>query len=106
MMKLLGHSSPTMTMRYLDIALLDLQREFLLARSHPRHVAPQPKTPVSITARADLAGLLDSLEAAQHVLEMFRRSLADAPARRSLYRLPNRLTKIHTEARKLAVSQA
>jgi integrase len=42
-MKLLGHSSSDMTMKYLDIALPDLQREFHLARSHPRHLAPQPK---------------------------------------------------------------
>ncbi len=105
-MKLLGHSSPTMTMRYLGIALPDLQREFLLAHSHPRHLAPQPKTLASITAHADLPGLLDSLQAAQHVLEMFRRSLADGPARRSLDRLANRLTKLHTEARKLPISQA
>ncbi len=97
-MKLLGHSSPTMTMRYLEIALPDLQREFLLARSHPRHLAPQPKTRASITARADLPGQLDSLQAAQHILEMFRRSLADGPARRSLDRLANRLTKLLTEA--------
>jgi integrase len=44
-MKLLGHTSPEMTMRYLDVALTDLQREFELARSKPRHLAPQPKTP-------------------------------------------------------------
>jgi integrase len=42
-MKLLGHTSPEMTMRYLDVALNDLQREFELARSKPRHLAPQPK---------------------------------------------------------------
>ena len=33
-----------MTMRYVDVALTDLQREFQLARSKPRHLAPQPKT--------------------------------------------------------------
>ncbi len=44
-MKLLGHTSPEMTMRYLDVALNDLQREFELARSKPRHLVPQPKTP-------------------------------------------------------------
>ena len=42
-MKLLGHTSPQMTMRYLDVALSDLQREFDLARSKPRHLVPQPK---------------------------------------------------------------
>jgi len=43
-MKLLGHTSPRMTMRYVDVTLTDLQREFELARSKPRHLAPQPKT--------------------------------------------------------------
>jgi integrase len=37
LMKLLGHSSSDIAMKYLDIALPDLQREFHLARSHPRH---------------------------------------------------------------------
>jgi hypothetical protein len=51
--------------------------------------------------RADLAGLLDSLRAAQHVLEMFRRSVIDTSASRILGRLANRLIKIVTEAAKL-----
>src|ERR1700686_2719968 len=42
-MKLLGHTSPEMTMLYLDVALNDLQREFEMARSKPRHIVPQPK---------------------------------------------------------------
>ena len=98
-MKLLGHTSPDMTMLYLDIALTDLQREFHLARSHPRHLAPQPKTFAS--ARTGLDGLIDSLLAAQHVLEMFRRSLPAGAPRRCLDRLSNRLTKIVSEARNL-----
>ena len=98
-MKLLGHTSPDMTMLYLDIALTDLQREFHLARSHPRHLAPQPKTFAS--ARTGLDGLIDSLLAAHHLLEMFRRSLPAGAERRCLDRLSNRLTKIVAEARKL-----
>jgi integrase len=43
-MKLLGHTDPGMTMRYVDVTLTDLQREFQLARSQPRHLTPQPKT--------------------------------------------------------------
>jgi hypothetical protein len=30
-MKLLGHKSPNMTMRYLEVSLLDVQHEFELA---------------------------------------------------------------------------
>jgi hypothetical protein len=44
-MKLLGHKNPAMTMRYLDVALLDLQREFHLARSQPRHLVPASRLP-------------------------------------------------------------
>ena len=99
-MKLLGHTSPEMTMRYLDVALTDLQREFQLARSKPRHLAPQPKAPLA-SIRTGLGGVIDSLLAAQHVLEMFRRALPDGASRSSLDRLSNRLTKIVTEARKL-----
>ena len=45
-MKLLGHESPHMTLEYLEITQQDLQREFLLARSHPRHLAPLGPSPV------------------------------------------------------------
>jgi len=99
LMKLLGHTNPEMTMRYVDVALTDLQREFQLARSRPRHLVPQPKTPPA-RIRAGLDGVIDSLLAAQHVLEMFRRTLLGGTLRNCLDRLSNRLTKIVTEARK------
>jgi len=99
-MKLLGHSSPDMTMLYLDIVLTDLQREFHLARSQPRYLAPQPKLS-SASTRTGLEGLIDSLLAAQHILEMFRRSLPAGAPRRHLDRLSNRLTKIVAKARTL-----
>jgi integrase len=99
LMKLLGHKHPDMTMRYVDVALTDLQREFQLARSKPRHLAPQPKSPAP--QRTGLDGLIDSLLATQHALEMFRRSLPNGNARACLDRLSNRLTKILAEIRKL-----
>jgi len=100
LMKLLGHSSPEMTMQYLDVTLHDLQREVQLAGSKPRHLVPQPRV-LSVPRRAGLDGLIDSLLAAQHVLEMFRRALPDGASRRCLDRLSNRLTKIISEARQL-----
>jgi integrase len=99
-MKLLGHTDPGMTMRYVDVTLTDLQREFQLARSKPRHLPPQPKTsPTGV--RTGFDGLIDSLLATQHAMEMFRRSLLSGTARNTLGRLSNRLTKILAEARKL-----
>jgi hypothetical protein len=67
-----------MTMRYVDVALTDLEREFQLARSKPRHLAPQPKTSTA-PVRTGIDGLIDSLVAAQHVMEMFCRSLQTVP---------------------------
>jgi hypothetical protein len=100
-MKLLGHKSPHMTLEYLEITQQDLQREFHSARSHPRHLAPSRTIYSASSPRADLAGLIDSLQAAQHVLEMFRRSIADRSQRRLLARLARRLVKILAETRKL-----
>jgi hypothetical protein len=100
LMKLLGHTSPEMTMRYLDVALTDRQREFQRARSQPRHLVPQPKVPIA-RLRRGVDGMLDSLLVAQHVLEMFHRALPKGPSRECLDRLCNRLTKIVSETRKL-----
>jgi integrase len=100
LMKLLGHTDPEMTMRYVDVTGNDLQREFHLARSQPRHLAPQPKAP-TVSPRAGLDGVADALLSAQHAIEMFRRSLPEGLPRRCLDRLANRLTKILSEVRKL-----
>ena len=51
--------------------------------------------------REGLDGVIDSLLAAQHVLEMFRRTLPKDTTRNRLNRLSNRLTKILIEARDL-----
>jgi site-specific recombinase XerD len=100
LMKLLGHTDPEMTMRYVDVTSNDLQREYHLARTKPRHIIPQPKAP-AISPRTGLDGVIDSLLFAQHAVEMFRRSLPDGSSRRCLDRLSNRLTKILSQARKL-----
>jgi integrase len=101
-MKLLGHQNPEMTLRYVEVCLLDLQREFHLACSQPRHLLPASRFPDSTSSpQPNLASLLDSLHLAQHVLEMFRRTLPQGPDRRLLDRLANRLTKIASETKKL-----
>jgi site-specific recombinase XerD len=100
LMNLLGHVDPDMTMRYLDVTLTDLQREFQMARAKPRHLAPQPKP--SLPLRTGLNGVIDALSVAQHVLEMFRRTFSNSVTRTCLDRLSNRLTKIIAEAKKLS----
>jgi len=77
-----------------------LQREFQLARSQPRLLAPQPKTP-GFSPRGGLDGVVDSLLFAQHAIEMFRRSLPNGTPKHRLDQLTNRLTKILAETRRL-----
>jgi hypothetical protein len=105
-MQLLGHTDPEMTLLYVEVTQPDLQREYHLARTHPRHLAPSPRTPQGVSlSRADLPSLLDSLDAAQHILEMFRRDLPDDSTRRFLNRIANRLSKIVAELRNLGPSE-
>src|SRR5260370_38721545 len=95
LMKLLGHSTPKMTLLYAEITPTDLQREFHLARSNPRHLVPPPKLSVPPSGpQADLPGVLHSLQAPRHVVEMFRRNLPEGEDRRFLGHLMNPLTKI------------
>jgi integrase len=99
--KLLGHKSPHMTLEYLEITQQDLQREFHIALSHPRHLVPSHTTSPGAPPRPDLSSLIASLMNAQHVLEMYRRNVDDKSVRRLLDRLANRILKILAETRKL-----
>ena len=100
--KLLGHKSLRMTLQHLEITQQDLQREYQLARTQPRHLVPTPRAVSSPSPpSADLASLIDSLRATQHVLEMFSRSVVETSPRLLLDRLANRLVKIVTAVKKL-----
>ena len=101
-MQLLGHKSPDMTLAYLTLTQIDLQREYHAALAHPRHLVPLPCLPLSADPNnACMPALLHSLRAAQHVLEMFRRAVTNDSTRRLLNRLGNRLIKIIAELSKL-----
>jgi integrase len=100
-MKLLGHKTPHMTLQYLQVTQKDLQREYQLARSLPRHRAPFLALAYTPAAPTDLNTLVASLESVRHAMEMFRRELADQSAHRHLGRLENRLLKIIAETKKL-----
>jgi integrase len=104
LMKLLGHTTAKMTLLYAEFTQTDLQREFRAARSQPRHLLPPAKaSATSLLVQPDLPGALQALQAAQHVLEMFRRSLPETDrSSRSLDRLANRLARIATDLRRFA----
>jgi site-specific recombinase XerD len=101
-MRLLGHNNVNMTMRYVQLTQNDLQREYHSTRQNmaTRYAIPELTSTQSTTEpTADLNGILKSMTAMHHLVEMFRRQLSDEKSRRTIARLANRLVKITTEFR-------
>jgi site-specific recombinase XerD len=96
--QLLGHKSLEMTLRYLDVTQLDLQREYHRARKNMR--LPSIPKIAKIDENLGVPTLLQSIAQTHHRMEMFRRQLEDELLRRKMTRLINRLEKISTEISK------
>jgi site-specific recombinase XerD len=108
LMQLLGHKDIRMTMRYVQVTQLDLQREFHLARRgaiHQHHVPQLPRASVELSTSADLPGIRDAITAARHILEMYRRQLQDEKARQKAQRLDKRLLRVAQELDRLATAE-
>ena len=104
--QLLGHKDIRMTMRYVEVAQLDLQREFHAARQNAAqpHRLPILSVPDAPT-RADLPGIRQALAATRHLLEMYRRQLTDEKTRRTLRRLNQRLLAVASQLDRLATAE-
>lgn len=94
--ELLGHRSLEMTMRYVQVSQIDLQREYHQARQRMGQLHTIPRI-TKKPATLDMSLLRHSVSDAAHLIEMFRRQQTDDRAKRKLARLTNRLTKISTE---------
>jgi site-specific recombinase XerD len=105
LMQLLGHKDIRMTMRYVEVVQLDLQREFHAARENAAqpHRCPVLSVP-NASPNADLPGIRQALTATRHLLEMYRRQLTDEKPRRTLQRLDRRLLDIDTRLDRLATA--
>jgi len=95
LMRLLGHKDIRMTLRYVRVTLEDLQREFHAARRQADSPHRMPELPLLPSpTHADLPAIRQALTATRHLLEMYRRQLADEKTRRTLQRLDHRLLAI------------
>jgi site-specific recombinase XerD len=98
LMQMLGHKDIRMTMRYVEVTQLDLQREFHEAREksaqpHRVPVLPMPRP----LAGADPDGIRQAISTARHLLEMYRRKSEDEKERRRLQRLDKRLLAVASD---------
>ena len=103
-MKLMGHKSILMTLRYLKVAQPDLQREFYRARQNSTQSYSLPSLSVS-TATPDLPGIRPALAATRHLLEMYRRQFSDDKTHRRLQRLDHRLLAITQQLQNIAARE-
>jgi len=106
-MKLLGHKTVRMTLRYVQVTQRDLQREFHLARQNAPQVHPIPELslPSVLPAASDLPGILRALAATRHLLEMYRRQLKNESDSRRLRRLDKRLHTVALELGRFATAE-
>ncbi len=101
LMKLLGHRTANMTLRYVQVTQHDLQREFHLAQQHPRYLMPLPAAarladPETGDAQA---AVLERISGAISLLDLFRQSAgaSDKPLRLLL----RRLVRVRSQFQKL-----
>ncbi len=98
--EMLGHRSVAMTMRYVLVTQVDLQREYHKARQNMalRYCLPKIADPISTTATIN-----DTLCAARNLMEMTRRELQESSAQRKLLRLIQRLSRITRELAQIGI---
>jgi hypothetical protein len=99
LMQMLGHKDIRMTLRYLEVVQLDLQREFHRARKKTASLYSIPQLPLpsnTAPARLDLFTIRQTIAATHHLLQLLQPQL-EAKARRKLRRLTQRLLNIDHE---------
>lgn len=99
--EMLGHRSIAMTMRYVLVSQVDMQREYHKARQNMalRYCLPKIALPTSGTH-----AIGQTIADAKNLIEMLRRDLQDVTAQRKLRRLTQRLTTIAHELSQLRIS--
>lgn len=102
LMKLLGHRTANMTLRYVQVTQNDLQREFHRARQQPRHLIPLPAAaPTSDPDIADSAAVGQRLSSAIRTLDLYRQQTG-AQSDKDLQLLLRRLIRVRSRFQKLA----
>ena len=99
LMQMMGHTDIRMTLRYVEVVQLDLQREFHRAREKTASLYSIPQLPVlstTVPVRVDLATIRQAIVGTHRALQLLQPQLEDN-ARRKLRRLTQRLLNINHE---------
>lgn len=98
LMRLLGHHNANITLIYVEITQLDLQRQYQAALQHPRYLAPTPPHLLPLPAPASLE---DTLAAVIGLLDRHCDRPDIAAHRKPFVLIRRRLARIHSALRKL-----
>jgi integrase len=102
LMKLLGHRTANMTLRYVEITQQDLQREFHFARLTPRHLIPLPASlPAADPDVIDAAVVAERLSVAARLLDLYRQQNPTV-GDKALQLLLRRVVRVRSRFQKLA----
>jgi site-specific recombinase XerD len=99
LMRMMGHRDIRMTLRYVEVVQLDLQREFHRAREKTASLYSIPQLPVlsaTAPARVDLATIRQAIVATHRALQLLQPQLEDK-SRQKLRRLAQRLLNVDHE---------
>ena len=99
LMQMLGHNDINMTLRYVEVVQIDLQREFHCARQKTASLHPIPQLPLPANTtpnHVDLSTIRQSIAATHNLLRLLQPRL-EARARHKLRRLTQRLLNIDRE---------
>jgi site-specific recombinase XerD len=99
LMQMMGHRDIRMTLRYVEVVQLDLQREFHRAREKTASLYSIPQLPVLSTTApepVDLATIRQAIVATHRALQLLQPQLEDKN-RRKLRRLAQRLLNVDHE---------
>jgi integrase len=105
LMKLLGHNSIRMTMRYVQVTDVDVQQEFHAARRNAINPHCVPALSLPAIPHAGVPGILRALQAARHLLELHRCQLQDEKVRRTAHRLNRRVIAVACEVEHLGEAE-
>lgn len=99
LMQMLGHNDINMTLRYVEVVQIDLQREFHYARQKTDSLHPIPQLPLptnTTLTRVNLSSIRQTIAATHHLLRLLQPEL-EPKARHKLRRLAQRLLNIDHE---------
>jgi site-specific recombinase XerD len=101
LMKLLGHRTANVTLRYVEITQLDVRREFDLARLYPRHLIPVPAQSHSADqGAAEAPAVVRHLSGSIRVMDLYRQQAGGANDK-PLQFLLRRLVRVRSRFEKL-----